>query len=500
MEELRQVRKQLAHRKRRILFNNDGCDVTYYCKESAPEGLLRVRTTPLLGTQVDTIIYNTSSSFGLFRHRTKIGQIFTCKAKSFKNNKTQDFVRQGTDALEIMVNFCHRHGLECFWSMRMNDIHDSYKTWYAPYIYSKLKRAHPGWLMGSPDDRPKRGGMWSAVDYGRQEVRDYAYRFFEEVCENYDVDGVEMDFCRQTTFFRNPAVDRDATQEDRDKMTELLRRIRGMTERVGLQRGRPILVSVRVPDSEGYCEAVGLDIARWMAEDLIDILVVGGDFRLNPWETSVALGHRCDVPVYPCLTAPAMRDMEARKVRCHLDCWRGRAQVAWDAGVDGVYVFNFFNPRSPLWREIGDPRTLATLSAAYCVSPVSVQGASRFLAHGERFLTLSPLLPERPWPLKPGHSVSVELRVGGTVANGAVNAATLQLRVKDIARTADLAVKINGKPLAGGTPSKIWTEYSVDATWLKRGVNRLDIALQPGASRSAVLEDVILWVQRHKVR
>jgi len=87
MEELRQVRKQLAHRKRRILFNNDGCDVTYYCKESAPEGLLRVRTTPLLGTQVDTIIYNTSSSFGLFRHRTKIGQIFTCKAKSFKTTK-----------------------------------------------------------------------------------------------------------------------------------------------------------------------------------------------------------------------------------------------------------------------------------------------------------------------------------------------------------------------------------------------------------------------------
>ena len=60
----------------------------------------------------------------------------------------------------------------------------------------------------------------------------------------------------------------------------------------------PLLISVRVPDSVGFCRAIGLDLERWLAEDLIDMLVVGGYFRLQPWEESVALGHRYGVPVY----------------------------------------------------------------------------------------------------------------------------------------------------------------------------------------------------------
>ncbi len=34
---------------------------------------------------------------------------------------------------------------------------------------------------------------------------------------------------------------------------------------------------------------------------------------------------------------------------------------AWNAGVDGIYMFNFFNPNRPEWRELGDPKTLAGL-------------------------------------------------------------------------------------------------------------------------------------------
>jgi len=40
------------------------------------------------------------------------------------------------------------------------------------------------------------------------------------------------------------------------------------------------------------CRANGFDIVRWMKEDLIDLLMVSGYFRLNPWETSVKLGHK----------------------------------------------------------------------------------------------------------------------------------------------------------------------------------------------------------------
>ena len=61
-------------------------------------------------------------------------------------------------------------------------------------------------------------------------------------------------------------------------------------------------IAVRVPDSVGYCKAIALDLYRWLEEDLIDIMVVGDYFWLQPWERSVELGHKYEVPVYPSLS------------------------------------------------------------------------------------------------------------------------------------------------------------------------------------------------------
>src|SRR6185369_893591 len=46
-------------RQRRIIFNNDGNEPVYLCKTASKEELLRSRTTPLIGTQVDSIFYCT---------------------------------------------------------------------------------------------------------------------------------------------------------------------------------------------------------------------------------------------------------------------------------------------------------------------------------------------------------------------------------------------------------------------------------------------------------
>jgi len=495
--ELRQQRKKAARRQRRIIFNNDGCDLTHFCKEATPDALLDLRTTRLVGTQVDTVFYNTGGSFSLLRHNTKVGQIFACKEEGFAKNKTQDFIDQGTDALQIMVEFCHRNNIECFWSMRMNDIHDSYKAWYAPYIHPQLKRDHPEWLMGSRAKPPKRGRMWSAVDYGRKEIRDLAFKFHEEVCENYDVDGIELDFFRQLTYFRRPAMGQDASQEDRDKMTNLLHRIRTMTERVGLKRGRPILVAVHVPDSAGYCEAIGLDICRWMKEDLIDILVASGDFRLNPWEVTVKLGHRFGVQVYACLSNAGMRDSEARKARTSLACWRGRAMNVCDSGADGVYTFNFFNPKSRLWREVGDPAALATLDKVYCASARGVKQVSRFLADGERFLNRSVVSPDQPRQLDPRKPLSLDIRVGADVCKKGdlVPDVKLRLRFTQLAKAEDVSVKLNGKALANGSKSGVWVECPVSPALVEKGMNRLEVALKTDATTKAILHDVLLWVR-----
>ncbi|HEO70865.1 MAG TPA: hypothetical protein ENN80_06335, partial [Candidatus Hydrogenedentes bacterium] len=370
---MRRLRKEAAHRHRRIIFDNDGNEPVYYCEEATAEELLSKRTSPLPPSQVDTIFYCTwSSGFSYFTHDTKAGVVFDCAAEEpgkgpgsgFSKNKTRAFIEQGTDPLKIVIAWCRAHDTEVFWSMRMNDVHDAWGSWYSPHLFPSIKEQHPEWLMGSKDKRPVNGG-WTAIDYGQPEVRDRAFGFIEEVCTDYDVDGVQMDFFRHLTYFRKHAWGEPVGQEELDMMTGLIRRIRAMADEAAVEKKHPILLSVRVPDSVELCKAVGLDIERWMDEDLIDILVVSGYFRLNYWDVTTRLGHRYGVPVYPCLSETRMRDAEAKKVRASLECYRARAVNAWHGGAEGIYMFNFFNPHSPLWREVGSMETLWGLDKVY---------------------------------------------------------------------------------------------------------------------------------------
>lgn len=63
-EELRQARRELAHRPRRVIMNNDGCDVLYFPKgeKATVEAFLAKRTTPLAGTHVAAIAFCPTSS------------------------------------------------------------------------------------------------------------------------------------------------------------------------------------------------------------------------------------------------------------------------------------------------------------------------------------------------------------------------------------------------------------------------------------------------------
>ncbi|MFH1268017.1 MAG: family 10 glycosylhydrolase [Planctomycetota bacterium] len=494
-------RKEAAHRKRRIIFNNDGCDAVYFCDKATPETLLESRTTALLGTQVDSIFYCTwCSGFSNFTHNTKIGHVFTRKEEQLSNNKVDQFLEQGTDPLKIMVDFCRKNEIEIFWSFRMNDTHDVSTAWYGPLLFPQLKKDHPDWLLGSRE-KPTKHGRWTGVDYGREEIRDLAFRFIQEVCENYDVDGVEFDFFRHLNYFKRVSMGEHAGPEEREMMTGLLRRVRKMTERIGRQRGRPILVAIRVPDSIEYCAAMGFDLVRWLEDDLIDLMAASGYFRLNPWETTVELGHKHGVPVYPCLSESRLKG-ETQKVRASVEGYRARAMNVWDSGADGVYLFNSFNPRSPLWSELGDPKKLTTMDKVYVTAARSVNNANSWLAGGTRFLNRSVLTPERPLTLKPGEAASVELQVGEQVsapdAGRPAPNVELRLQVTGLTDPSDLAIKLNDQALTGGALSGEWLNYAVAPALVAKGVNHFQITLASTSEAKPVLRDLLLWVRYRK--
>lgn len=428
IDALRVARKNLAFDQRRIIANNDGCDCLYFPGEMEPsaENFLSRRTTMLVGSQVDTISYCTiSSGFGHFSHRTEAGTIFTRQGvdygigshpfgeKNESRNITAELIARGTDPLLAVTGFAHKNDIEAFWSFRMNDTHDVAHRPDKPYfLFPEFKEQHPEWLIGNWKDRTQHG-RWSSVNYAIPEIRDLAYRFVEEVCQNYDVDGVEMDFFRHLTYFKSSAFGGIASAEECEMMTGLLRRIRTMSEAEGMKRGRPILLAVRVPDDADYCRDLGLDVEQWMKEGLIDMLITTGYFRLHSWQHSVEWAHRHGVSIYPALTDPRVKGGDGPYQRSSADAYRGRAARAWAAGADGMYCFNLYDidRKSPLWGQIGDPAALALSSKLYFVTDVDGNPDS-WLANGKRYRDVPILTPSAPAVLSEDTRYTVTLETG----------------------------------------------------------------------------------------
>jgi hypothetical protein len=307
----------------------------------------------------------------------------------------------------------------------------------------------------------------------------------EEVCRRYDVDGVELDFFRHPVFFRRAAMTGTPCDDaERTCMTDLMRRIRVMTENEGLRRGRPFLVAVRLPDSAEYCRDIGLDLEKWLADGLVDMLMPSGYFRLNEWDYSVALGHRHGVKVYPSLDESRVRDPAAKAMRSTVASYRGRAAAAWQAGADGVYLFNSFDPTNPIWRELGDPRVLGALEKDYFAS---VRGAGT-AAGGNLsylpYLRTSQLNPGKPIVLKAGVAATAALYAGDK--DGGKRTIRLSIQTKELATPSQIEVKFNGDTLKLAKPEpNNWISFAVDQAQLRAGRNEVEFTLAKGAKTNA---------------
>ncbi len=487
LEQLREMRRELAHTPRGIIANNDGCDCLYYPKdlEISVQNFLDRRTTALADSEVSTVAYCTiSSGFSNFTHDTKIGTVLTREPADYgllpnTRNATQPLIDLGSDCLQSVVDFCHANEMEVFWSMRMNDTHDVAWSPDKPYLlFPPLKEEHPEWLVGAYD---RRGpvGRWTSVEYAREEIRDLAFAYIDEVCRNYDVDGIELDFFRHLCYFASVANGGVASEDEVAAMTELMRRVRAMTEEVGRERGRPILISMRVPDSTEFSREMGLDVEQWLSEGLLDILITSGYFRLNPWEYTVELGHRYDVAVYPCLTDSRVRG-QTRFKRHSVEGYRGRAMNLWAAGADGIHTFNLFSPTSEIFRQIGDPAVMATEDKLYYATNVDGD-PGRWLVGGARHRTVPVLTPAHAVSVRPGEPLSVPIWIGEDFAlgreAGGVPTATLHLELPGIERVEQVAVSFNDHAIEDATFADGWLDCPLQVEWIERGRNVVDLAV-----------------------
>lgn len=504
IQEIRAQRRELLEKPRRLIFNNDGCDVLYEMEGGTKEAFLAARSNGLVDTQVDAVFYTpTCSGFGQFTYGTDIGDRLTCTAApteessvgNFSNNRLGELLAQGLDPVAMETEFCHQHGIECFCSFRMNDIHDGWAAWYSHHLFNPLKRTHRNWLVG--DGIPGVGGnsnpygSWTAVDFTRHEVRDLAAGFVDEVLTKFDVDGVELDFCRHYVYFRSQAWGQDAAAEETAMMTDMLRKIRSIVDEHSVRRARPLLLAVRVTDSDAYRRAMGLDLEAWLSEDLVDLFAVSDYWRFCPWEANVELGHRYGKKVFACLSESRERDEVACKLRNSIESYRGRVLQALQEGVDGIYLFNAQDVSTEvIYNELGDPELLRTLPKVYVSTARGTGNADFWLRDAtRRFLARDFVCPSQPRAIAAGEELVLPLPIGEETEGGAAPSFVFCFVFDQ--GGADAAVACNGRALdlTPGDGPGAWVA-DAERSVVNNGEN--SVAIRVGSA--AILADLQLWV------
>jgi hypothetical protein len=501
-----------THKQHRLILCNDGGPLLGPNVEApiGADGLEKLVLEPLDGTQVDTLFWQIGTDVfksspthrltGWYSHRTDIGpqwgdgmDAFTSAGNWRIYENTRDLIEQGTDPLEVLVERGHKRGIDVFASMRVNDIHDGFHKDGDPPSFVPTKREHPEWLLGpaynpEPESRFK-GISRYALNFAVPEVRDYALAIATEAIDNYDVDGIEWDFCRFPRLFPEGTA-----RDNAHLMTDLIGSLRQALDTKGEQQGRRLELAVRVPATIDLSAAFGLDVEEWIRQGFIDILIAGvvhGNSHRIPIESFVqaAEGTRVQViaqnPGFFWLGRPNSAKVLWGETGLYSDeMCRATAAAHWQAGADGVYLWNNqlieFNHSADYdaqpWREVGSPDTLIGKDKHYAVDSPADWDTMRYELG-------APAVAQGPLPqtlANTGDSAEVSIDIADDIADGSPNA-TLRVLIVNLTNRDDVTFTLNDVEL-DITRAKIalnyddcWLDFDVSKGPLKRGWNLLNM-------------------------
>ena len=230
----------------------------------------------------------------------------------------QHWLDDGINIAEVYIKETKKRDLECFYSYRLNEDPST--------EHRELAEACPDWLITGEWAQP----LWNFAVPG---VRDYKVAICRELVDAYNFDGLEIDFAR------GPIQTAPGRQwEEREHITEFLRRVRQETLEVEQKRGRPVLLAARIPDNLIGCHFDGIDVETWVHGNLVDLLVLGvrsyelaiDRFRTIIGDKSIQILGTLDD--HHCTDGYSWPPIEV---------WRGVVANWWQQGVDAIQTFNW---------------------------------------------------------------------------------------------------------------------------------------------------------------
>jgi len=514
----------------RVLTNDDGWILSTYGPQISVADLRDKMVAPHAGTPFDTFTWSVGGR-EVFSYETEIGERFAQDVGDFADPAAQiraenlrHLIAEHGGPVTAISQLCHQAGMKFFASLRMNT---HYNTADDDLSYGSFRRQHPQWLIGRSDEELHPGsllwGLRTGKDFAFPAVRDFMNDIASELVERFDVDGIELDFMRHPGNFRP-----DEAYAHRYLLTDMVQHLRRRMDDIGKARGRDLELAVRVAPTLEDSERLGLEAGVWIEEGLVDLVVVGLGF--NPFAARIddfaAAAQGTDCRILGCF--------EALRPVLDTEVLRAIAARYWDAGADGLYFFNFYS-MSAEWKrnvvgELADPALLSRLDKIYEIDKDRGYEPDSQIGHAFRYCLPLEQLPLRLEETRAGRAASLRFELADDIAaaerDGVLESCVLGLGFDDLAEGDEVELRLNGQVLVwdqqrrpaapwaraayaadwAAYPSRVITvsfestpvEFDLEAAWLGRGENQLDIRLVRrgyGAVRPLALQDVRIWIR-----
>src|ERR1051326_4125871 len=196
-------------------------------------------------------------------------------------NRYLDLVEDGVDWVTESIKASRRRKITPWVSVRMNDIHggNSYDGSFmnAPLLAHAKYRTRG--ILLNPKEKPSQ--FFTGLNFETREVRDYMMRMIRELVEDYDFEGLELDWTRWAVCCNPPA-----SQKTIDTITAWHEEIRALTERKAKRIGRPVPLGIRTFANLDFIRNTGVDVRAMARKGLIDFIC-----PTNSWQTTWDLPH-----------------------------------------------------------------------------------------------------------------------------------------------------------------------------------------------------------------
>ena len=501
---------------RRLIFYSDARHTHVYAYD--PPMRVEDVVAPIddiVGTGVDTFVFGFGSGHTTY-HNTAVGETWAehlIKAgkttfrepdpwntlafwRSYQNMKS--LRDRGLDIMELQIERAHEKGIDYWGSLRSNHPQDPAHTGTADN--STFKIEHPELHMQTRPQHP--------LNWVYPEVRAERLALVEEAFTQYDLDGLEMDFVFCPYLFEEGEVDKNA-----HIVTEFMEELRQLADKATAYRGRPFAIGARVFPTPEANQGLGLDIAGWIQEELVDFVVpvVYGPRQMDmdmpfEWLVDLSVGTNCEV--YPALqdkifsvnTSGVLQ--QNRAVYEHsatVEHFRAAAANYWAKGADAIYLPWFEWPvgaeEREILSEVHDPDLLREKRKHYWTAIRDVDDDT------EGYFSQLPIT------LETGVDASrQEVRVH--LADDSARARTsLRLKLTGSVAADVMGVTVNGTELdwftckttrhGGGGNVFAWAALPVTNNLLKRGRNDIGVAVLSRPKNliaNVILESVELTV------